>query len=195
MTFNAQIPQAGDSISASQPPILTNFTQLDALFGLDHVRYTDATQAARGRHTKITFNDLSANPGLAKPISSLYTKGPVGGPMNLFFQNDTLISNIVQLTGLTVTSVGNGGTAGGTQYVIETPWGLRIFCGETLSKSNGPFSVTFPAGSPITVLYYYSATPANNVIRSVNCSGNVAGLSVIYGGNATAATWIAIGKI
>ena len=195
MTFNANIPQPADQISQSQSPLLINNQQLNALFSVDHVSYTFATLPSRGRHNKITFdNFLGADPGFAAPISSLYTKKPAA-TVELFFQN--ALANIVQLTGLPATVWANGGTAGGAiNYTIDTPWGIRIYCGETASRAGGPFIVTFPLALA-TGVYFYMAAPANALIRSANCAvqGGGTGLNIIYGGNATDATWIAIGKL
>jgi hypothetical protein len=193
MTYNPAIPQASDTISASQPPILTNFYELNNVFGADHVKFDNATQASRGRHLKVTFNDvLGADPGLIAPACSLYTKA-TGGGNQLFFQNALTIA---QLTGLPVTAWANGGSAGGAaNYTIDTPWGIRIYCGETASKNSGIFTVTFPAA--LTAIYYYAATASNTStpMPSVNCATNgLVGLNIRYSSNATDAVWIAVGK-
>ena len=197
MSYNAGIPQPTDTLSNSQPSILTNFSQLDALFGVDHVKYSDPTIANRGRHLKVTFNGVAADPGLASPIASLYTK-TVSGKSQLFFQNDTLAANIVQLTELPITQWTNGGSAGGTlsNYTIDTPWGMRIYVGKTNSKSGGPFAVTFPTALA-TAQYFWMVAPSNSDVRSANgvMQGGGTGLNIIYGGNATEATWIAMGKL
>jgi hypothetical protein len=122
------VPKASDTLSQSQPPFLVNFGQLDTIFSLDHIEYAAATVASRGRHKKITFNDAASDPNLAKPISALYTKGAVGGPMEMFFQNDTLATNIVKLTGSIIADSGND-SHGGTYVMFQTPWGLKIWTG------------------------------------------------------------------
>lgn len=126
MTYNAAIPQASDTISASQPPILTNFFELNTVFGIDHVKFDDATLANRGHHLKVTFNDvLGADPGLLAPACSLYTKA-TGAGNQLFFQNAV---NIVQLTGSVLADSGNDGF-GGSYQMFQTPWGIRCWVGQ-----------------------------------------------------------------
>jgi hypothetical protein len=133
MSYNPSIPQSGDRPSASQSQILTNFTQLNSIFGQEHVTF-NAT-ADNGEHTKITLNNvLGADPNLADPKSSLYTK-TVAGDSQLFFENFDVggAANIVrQLTDLVITS---GAKHGGTQYTLLTPWGLRITMGLTTAFS------------------------------------------------------------
>jgi hypothetical protein len=195
MTFNPAIPQRTDTISGSQPPILINFEQLNTLFDRDHISYVFATEPSRGYHKKITFNGISGDPGLTAPTTSLYTKAS-GATTELFFQNNP--ASIVQLTGLPATLWANGGSAGGpNNYTIDTPWGVRIYCGETASRAGGPHTVTFPVALAGGV-YFYIAAPANtNISRIAHCAAQAGGtgLNVIYGGNATDATWIAIGRL
>lgn len=181
MTYNPAIPQATDTISASQPPILTNFSQLDVLFGKDHVPYTFATQTARGRHLQVTFNALLiADPGLTKPIASLYTKGPVGGPAQLYFQNDTPAASVFQLTGLpfaasNILAVSSGGfvTPGG---------GVKVCWGRTNAGDGG--LVTFALGG-------FSARPWVILCNPIQNTNSVRGAWPADGnGNITATTFI-----
>lgn len=55
MTYNPNIPQPTDTLSASQPQLLTNFSQLGSIFAIDHVPYTNGTVGDRGKHNKLTF--------------------------------------------------------------------------------------------------------------------------------------------
>jgi hypothetical protein len=197
MTYNAAIPQASDAISQSQPSLLTNFNQLDTLFNIDHIKFDDATVAKRGRHIKITFDaPLGAAPGLASPIASLYTAA-VGGITELFFQNDVGAGDIYQMTNLAVTAPGNGGTAAGSLYVMDTPWGIRFYMGETNAFTSTTKTVTFPVALT-TAVYYYSAGATNTgggrTVTAGLQGGNV-GLTIGYGTGGTTATWIAIGVL
>lgn len=189
MTYNANIPQASDTISASQPPILTNFFELNTVFGIDHVKFDDATLVNRGRHLKVTFNDvLVADPGLLAPACSLYTKA-TGAGNQLFFQN--ALASIVQLTGLPATVWANGGTAGGlTNYTIDTPWGVRIYSGTTGSYSASARTVIFPV--PYTTIYaaVSSANDGNPV--AVSCWKSVTHLAIGTAQNVSV-NWVAIG--
>lgn len=86
MTYNPNIPQSTDNISVSQGNLLTNFQQINALYGTnsagagvpgaDHVAFNDATSANRGLHKKVTFTNVTADPSnlIGYPNSILYTK-------------------------------------------------------------------------------------------------------------------------
>lgn len=98
MTYNPNIPQASDDPSDSQGQILTNFGQLNTLFDKDHVAYNDATSADRGQHRKVSLINVIADPGLAAPKATLYTKA-VNTQNQLFFQNDSAGTDVYQITG------------------------------------------------------------------------------------------------
>ena len=53
MTFNPNIPQPNDELSASQPVLLSNNTELDNAFEVDHYKFSDAT-TNKGKHREIT---------------------------------------------------------------------------------------------------------------------------------------------
>lgn len=121
MTYNPNIPQANQLISASQLPIQTNFAIIDdptVGFGVNHVQLTAATN--QGRHTKIDFTQQPAGPGPGSLATQLclfqQASNPPGGTNSeLFFQRDG-VAAITQLTGGGITSGAwcqfNGNTAG-----------------------------------------------------------------------------------
>ena len=74
MTFNPNIPQATDLTSASQSQILTNFSQLNTIFDVDHVTYDNATVANRGKHDKSTYIEQGADPATSANEVALYSK-------------------------------------------------------------------------------------------------------------------------
>ena len=143
-TYNDNIPQPNDPISQSQPPILVNFNQLNSIFGVDHVRYDNATQSQRGRHLKVTFSaPLGADPNLASPLASLYTK-TVSGASQLFFQNGPNPGDVVQLTTSSGGVIWKGGSGSGvvtgniTQNgSINFPNGLQMRWGRATGVTNG----------------------------------------------------------
>lgn len=73
MTYNPGIPNANDLISDSQAQILTNFGQLNTIFGIDHVTLNPSV-ATSGMHQFVTVSTTSADPVLTFPQSRLYTK-------------------------------------------------------------------------------------------------------------------------
>jgi len=146
MVYYSGIPAATDKPSQSQAQFAANFTDLNTVFGIDHVNFTAAIN--RGEHTKVTYtNVLGADPGLAYPKGSAYTKAVVIGGVNyaeLFFETSRSVgANIVrQLTGI-VPVVGG---APGPGASIMTPWGIRIACGTFGGSAAGipnTFAVNF----------------------------------------------------
>lgn len=124
MTYSF-IPNPNDDPRASQARLLTNFSKINADFSINHVALTQATN--QGYHTLVQFPDVQlANPNLASPQSSIYTK-LVSGIPQLFFQNGNLASNAYQLTQIPVGQTG-------TDFSTLTPWGIRIQMGSSLTS-------------------------------------------------------------
>lgn len=68
MTYSPNIPQANDRIADSQPVLLTNFQQLNNVYGDpvgppigDHFAFNDTSANAR-KHRKVTLPDQTATP-------------------------------------------------------------------------------------------------------------------------------------
>lgn len=101
MTFNANIPQPNDLISASQAQIQTNFSQADTAFGIDHTPFS--TLANQGLHKKVSLLAPISDPNQAGSIGSVYTKTS-GSGVELFYQKGTAGSGVSQLTGGGVTA-------------------------------------------------------------------------------------------
>jgi hypothetical protein len=55
MTFDPTIPNANHFISADQPQITINFSQLNSIFDIDHIKYDDGTAGNRGKHKQVTL--------------------------------------------------------------------------------------------------------------------------------------------
>ena len=96
MTYNPAIPQSTDLISQSQGQILTNFSQADTAFGIDHTAFS--VVANQGFHKKVTFQAVIPNPNQIGPIASLYTKTGTS-KSELFYQNDNNAGSVSQITG------------------------------------------------------------------------------------------------
>jgi len=100
MTYNPLIPQGTDNLSTSQDQILINFGQLNTLYGdatHDHYAFNDATLAYRGHHKSIQFPVVTANPGIATPNGSVFTKTE-SAKTQLFFQNGAAATDVYQIT-------------------------------------------------------------------------------------------------
>ncbi len=149
MTYRVGIPQSADRPSDSQSQIADNFTQLNSIFGQEHVEFNATLD--NGEHKKVTLNaPLGSDPGLADPKASLYTK-TVSGDSELFFEkfDNAATANLVsQMTNLPIVNFVNTGTAGGNGDFIDTPFGIRIIWGLTASFS-GSRTVIEPNGNNI----------------------------------------------
>ncbi|HDY87393.1 MAG TPA: hypothetical protein ENH82_04660 [bacterium] len=147
MTYNPNIPKATDLISESQGQILDNFTQLNDVFGKDHVKYDDATVADRGRHKQSTYQQLSADPGTLTNENALYTKDDGSGNTRLFLQQEGPGSTVIQLSGTDPTIADNGFTfLPGNLLLqwgnVDAPSGLSGFFNFPTAFSAEPFSFT-----------------------------------------------------
>jgi hypothetical protein len=99
MTYDPLIPAANEIISVSQPKILENFTQLNTIFGIDHVEYNNLIAANRGKHTKVTYVQQSGDPATGPTVTEIqiYTKDVAGTPR--IFVRRLGVGNIYQLDG------------------------------------------------------------------------------------------------
>lgn len=68
-----QVPQAGQTLAATQAPILNNFSTIDTAFSVDHVSYQAATQ---GKHNKVTFPVQAATPTFSGSDIQVFSKVP-----------------------------------------------------------------------------------------------------------------------
>lgn len=159
MTFNPNIPQLSDRPAISVGQFQANWNKLNNDFNVDHIAFT--ASSGNGEHTKVTFNNVIADPGLVNPKASLYIK-TVAGDSELFFQkyHVATLSNITrQMTNLTRVFFANGGTAGGTGEYIDTPWGLRFIWGLT-NNFNATATVICPAGTIVISTFQVTANTA-----------------------------------
>jgi len=65
MTYNPSIPQPIDDMSDSQSDLLTNFGELNTVFGEDHEAFNAAVN--KGKHKKVTFTSQGSNPSTDSP--------------------------------------------------------------------------------------------------------------------------------
>jgi hypothetical protein len=172
MTFNPNIPQPNDLISASQAQIQTNFAQADTAFGIDHTPFS--TLANQGQHKQVTLIAPIANPNQAGNISSVYTKTS-GTGVELFYQHGTANNGVSQLTG-------GGVTAAAWCY----------YDGTNLVNSFNVSSVVYGGGGGFTVNFTRPFTNGNYaVIVTLDIDGtgkNATGI-LITARNAAFVTW------
>jgi hypothetical protein len=170
MTYNPNIPQAGDNPVVSQGQLLNNFSILNSDFAVNHIALTSG--ANPGLHTMINFaTTLAADPNLAVPQTSLYPKSVAGNPQ-LFFQNGALAANVVQLTGLVIAN-------SGTDWGFTTPWGWVVNMGSALQSFTGSitFAVQFRVGfTP----YTFQIAPKTISVVNANSIETVTNTKMTY---------------
>ena len=88
---------------------------------------------------------------------TIYCKQDGAGDPQAFITDPA--AAILQLTNLTVGSVANAGTGGGTTYYIDTPWGIRFLWG-LINAGTGDRTVILPAGSGTVASYQCTANSA-----------------------------------
>lgn len=181
MTYNPNIPQAGDDPTLSQVQLLNNFGQLNSQWGVNHILLTAG--ANNGQHTKVFFNaPLGANPNLSQPQASLYTKTGSTGNSELFYQNGSTSSNVVQLTHLPAVTT----TPGAQGFGFVTPWGLIMNMG---LATGGTIIYQKPLSAPP-----YLVLLTNSTINLAPSSPQVIGTSQLtYALSTTSVYFLVIG--
>ena len=190
MTFNPNIPQAGQVPSESQGHLLINFTALNTVFAVDHLAFNAVDG---GEHQQVTLNSVVGDPGLADPKCSLYIK-TIAGDSELFFEkyDNTAAANLVQqLTNLVIADLVNAGTAGGTLFRIDSPLGFTIFIGQT-NAFNGAATITFPVA--YTTIFSSIATADDANVQRVSSQSALGGLT-LHTENNVQVNWVTIGII
>ena len=108
MTFNPNIPQSTDIPAQSQAQFLTNFSQLNTVFDLDHVTFNNATAANRGKHDKSTYIEQGSDPVTGSNEVALYSKD-TGGNTRLYMRQESA-GTVIQLSGASPTAAASGST-------------------------------------------------------------------------------------
>lgn len=136
MTFNPNIPQPTDTLSVSQGELLTNDTQLNTVFNVDHVAFDDATVANRGKHTSSTLRDFGGDPTPAAGEGTIYSN-TVGARIESFYRYPSS-GPITQLTWIKAWCTFNGDGAIGATAIIDS---YNVASINKLNNTN--FSITY----------------------------------------------------
>lgn len=137
MSYDPNIPQSNDIISASQIDLLNNFTSLNTQFNVDHVALNAGSN--NGKHEKSTYIEQSADPTTAANEIALYSKeSALTGDTQLFLRRESS-GSVIEASGLLANA--NGWT--------RLPSGILLKWG-TDSKT-GNATVTFPVAANIPV--------------------------------------------
>jgi hypothetical protein len=190
MTFNAAIPQAGDLISQSQAQILTNFSQSNTAFGVDHTAFDVVSN--QGFHKQVTLiAPVAASATGAKGI--LHSVNGAGVTFNgvplPFFSNNLadypLIADLLNTSGTNFSF-----TLGNMVFKL----GTATF---SAANPNKTATVTYGTAFPTAVVgvYCQGYVTGNNSIQLTGAP-TTAGFSVsLTFGNGTTPTfsYLAIG--
>lgn len=172
-----------DDVSSMQ----TNSQNIGNIIAVDHVGFNIPNG---GQHDQISFALNQAAPGLGAAGSVLFTN-LVSSISELFFKNSRAT---IQLTDLTVSSVGNGGTAGGNQFVIDTPWNIRILAGNTNAISGGGSkTVVYP--NAFTTIYTAQATANDNNAHYVSAQQTNSTTLTLRTDALVVVSWLVIGRL
>lgn len=141
MVYYNNIPQATDKPSQSQSQIASNFSDLDTIFAINHVTYTDATATNRGKHEYVSMIEQGLDPAPAANEMALYTKD-LDGVATLYVQKESA-GTVIQLTGpqnpIVATNPGQTFLPGG----LIMKWGI-----DNIGTANTTvtFGTQFPTG-------------------------------------------------
>jgi len=149
MTFNPNIPQGSQQISATTSGIQTNFSQSNTAFGVDHTPFD--TLANQGYHKKATLVQQSVDPGSVALADILYTKSVTypnaAGTFNELFMRRASgdAGTIVQLT------TGPANPSANANGYTFLPGGIILQWGNyTINSPNTSLAVNFPIAFPNT---------------------------------------------
>lgn len=166
MTYNPSIPQSSDLISQSQAQVLTNFSQLNTIFDVDHVTYNDATSANRGKHDKSTYVEGS-DPVTSTNEVAVYSKD-TGTQPDLFYRPESS-GTATRLTGGGITAaawvVFNGTSSGpiapAASYNIQ---------GSITKNATGNYTLTFSRSFSSVNYCVVSGVDATNASNTLTVS-------------------------
>lgn len=179
MAYNPSIPQATDYQDASQPQILENFTQLNTIFGQDHVTFNAASN--NGKHNKVSLtNQTSSVPTFTGTDVGLYSANDVAngtGRRELWFSSpQTGIVPYPITAG--VRNVQGWSRIGNGIYLI---WGSQTSDNNTTSNTtldlshcpaNGTILGVLVTEFPVTI----TGTTNNYVVQLISTAGPTVGV-------------------
>lgn len=191
MSYNPNIPQANDRPSQSQGQILTNFQQADIGFFKDHISWTNAVIADRGKHKSVTLK-ASSIPSTASTDLALYSRTS-GGEVKLFFRYPS-DGTTVRLSNVDAPqSTDNGYTwlPGG----MALQWGFQAVPGNVATTINFPIEFN---GNPFSVNLTWARDSTGDSIAYIytgNFNPSSTGFQAFTnkGGTPMRIYWMAIG--
>ncbi|HEX5553452.1 MAG TPA: hypothetical protein VFX43_09410 [Chitinophagaceae bacterium] len=164
ISYTPGVPNATDTIPATQVPIQNNFLSLNQQFSVDHLALTNGSPY--GEHIKVTLNLRNSDPSASADGPILYSKNVTKN--ELFIEPTSGQGSVIQLTNInkgTGTATGTpAGFVGATYYseysFLPGPGGFVIMSGNVLigayvgSFTNVPvvFPIAFTTTSTLSVV-------------------------------------------
>lgn len=149
MTYNPNIPQGSDNLSASQVQLLANMGQLNSQFGIDHVAFNTGSGNGTGFHSKVTLLEQVSDPATGADQVALYNKGN-----NIYCRQENNATPFILIGSFLAAQNGYVNLAGG----IRIQWGRA-----TIPGGGTTVPVVFPLAFS-GAAYMVVVTPFNNPI-------------------------------
>jgi len=188
MTYNPEIPKAKDVMADSQGDMLTNFTQLNTIYGTagDHVAFNAASGA--GKHKKVTFLSQGSDPDADSPETrenelalfaledgtdtELYLRKESNGDVNQFTKDGELYLGVHPVFALNLSDTApSANTGAGTyNFTVNNSFNLDTALTRRLTASRCHYRFYFTngvvdaAGNPTNKYLFY----ANGFLNSSN---------------------------
>lgn len=192
--YTNNVPQATQTIAATQPTIQSNFTYLPLFGNVDHDFASDSATTTNGFHTKVTFKANGSAPGFGSGVSVAYAD-TVAGVSSLCFENGT---GSFAITGKNPSSASNGYTCLPGSLLLQ--WGFHALSGGTSDNGTVSFPVAFSSAAynvQLTLRCVSGGTSSsNNTLCVRNTSITTTGFDFVYNGSGADFSlffWTAIG--
>lgn len=162
MTFNANIPQPGDFISASQSEIQTNFSQSNTAFGIDHTAF-----------------DVVSNQGKHKQVTLITPVAAVGAGAESVIHSVNGVASSVSFNGVPLPFFAN--SVGDLPMIPDilkgagNDWSCKI--GKLII--NFGFNVTSAGASPTRAITFNEAYTSSSTLLNVMCNAYLVGLGSV----------------
>ncbi len=159
MAYNPNIPQPQDEIPDSQSDLLTNFTDLNTIYQVDHVALNAASNL--GKHNKVTLVSQGSDPDMDAPETQvdevsiftlkegtdteLYCRSQSNGTVNQLTKDGELFIRAYPVLAVNIKDLNPGSnvTPGGGNYTISASYNLNTGSSQRLTASKCHYLFTF----------------------------------------------------
>lgn len=153
MTYNPSIPQSTNNLSVSQGDLLTNFTQLNTQFGIDHDPFYTGSTNGDGFHKKVTLATKNTPGAQTDPSSAVYSgSGTASSVAQLFYKNQNATYHLSPVKAWAYCA---GTVASPTNSVINSQ---SSGVTNVVRASTGTYTITMPANTVSSADYAVIAT-------------------------------------